>query len=278
MTSPATRDWDDLAATDPLWAVLTDERYRADRLTPEAEASFWASGEDYVRHVSELFRRHFDRDLAPERALDFGCGVGRVLLPIARRARFATGVDASHRMLERARAAAGSAGLANVTVKGDVPRGELFDFVNSVLVFQHIPTRPGLALLRQLLGSLRPGGLLAIQVLYARPRAGAVRRAGRWLYARARTVRWLARPLRRGAGPGEPYMQMNAYPLDEVFLGLAEHGVTQVHAVGSSEGGFSSLLLVGVREDRKEPKAREVALAREADETRPAPGGRAAGR
>lgn len=249
------RDWEALARTEPLWGVLTDERYRSTRITPELEQAFWLSGETYVRRLSDLFAAHFGRALAPRSAIDFGCGVGRLLIPLARLSAEAVGIDASPTMLAHARAACDRAGLANVSLLPGVPSGRAFDFVNSALVLQHIPVRHGLRLLDQLLACLAADGLLAIQIVYDRPRIGLLRRAARWGYANLRPVRALANRW-RGIASDTPYMQMNAYPLEQVFARLCAHGVSDVHVLLTKETGYKSAFIIG---SKKAPAAQHAA-------------------
>ena len=243
------QDWERLAQAEPMWAVLTDERYRSIRLTPESEKAFWQSGEAYVRHVGNLCTTHFGRPLAPHRALDFGCGVGRLLVPLARLSGEAVGVDASPTMLAHARSACDRAGLSNVSFLPSLPTQGAFDLVNSALVLQHIPVPSGLFLLDRLLACLAPGGLLAIQVLFSRPGNRPLRRAGRWLYANLRPLRWLANRWLGTAG-NAPYMQMNAYPLDLVFRKLYASSVSDLHVILTSQNDFASALIVGAKHDR----------------------------
>ena len=240
------QDWDDLARTEPLWAVLTDERYRSARLTPVAEREFWQSGEAYARHVADLCLTHLGRSLAPRRTLDFGCGVGRLLVPLARLSTDAVGIDVSPTMLAYARASCDRAGLSNVSLQSCLPTDRSFDFVNSALVLQHIPVRRGLLLLDQLLGCLAPRGRLALQILFGRPPSGPLTRTGRWLYANLPEVRPVLDRC-RGVAPHTPYMQMNSYPLGRVFARLDRHGLSELHVTLSSEGGFISALIVGTK-------------------------------
>ncbi len=240
------QDWDDLARTEPHWAVLTDDRYRSARLTSASERDFWQSGEAYVRHVVDLCLNHFGRSVAPHRTLDFGCGVGRLLIPLARLSAEAVGIDASPTMLAHARASCDRAGLSNVSLQSCLPTDRHFDFVNCALVMQHIPVQRGLLLLDQLLACIAPGGLLALQVLYGRPGSGLVRRAGRWFYAYVQPVRRILEHL-RGVAPHTPYMQMNAYPLEQVFARLHVHGLSDIHVVLTHESAFQSALIVGAK-------------------------------
>ena len=81
------RDWQQFGQTDPYWAVITVDDYRKDNLTADGLDRFYDSGETHVRWFFDVVRRHIDEGFAPRSALDFGCGVGRLALPLARRCR-----------------------------------------------------------------------------------------------------------------------------------------------------------------------------------------------
>ena len=89
------RDWETIGATDPYYGVLTDSRYRRGELDEEALREFFRSGEQHVDLIADIVRRVFGVQLCDGRALDVGCGVGRVVLALAPRFRSVTGVDVS---------------------------------------------------------------------------------------------------------------------------------------------------------------------------------------
>ena len=91
--------WDQHAATDPLWAVLAFPDKRGGRWTLQ---EFMKSGE---REIALLFHRFAELQLpAPSRrALDFGCGVGRLTQALARRMERVLGADISPVMIDLAR-------------------------------------------------------------------------------------------------------------------------------------------------------------------------------
>ena len=240
----AEREWERLARSEPYFAVLTDPRYRGAALTAELARSFWESGEAHVANLDILARRHFGQPLEPAAALDFGCGVGRLLMPIARRSGAALGVDASPAMLAHCAAACREAGLANVTLSDSIPRGRTFDFVNSLLVFQHIRPRLGARALAEVLGVLAPGGLLALHFLFDRPRNGTWGRLARAV-GRSFPIGPAIAALR--GGRDRPRFEMHAYSMNQILLELARRGVGEVHCCLASENGFSSALLLGRR-------------------------------
>src|SRR5437867_2168868 len=86
--------WEDLARTDPLWAILSDPAKRGNRWD---EQQFFHTGEEEIRevlrHIGSLGLR-----LRHARALDFGCGVGRLTQALAGRFTETHGVDISPSM------------------------------------------------------------------------------------------------------------------------------------------------------------------------------------
>ncbi len=240
-------DWKRYGDTDPYFGVLTDPRFRRDRLDAAALADFWGTGEAHVERLAALFAAHLGRELRPGRSLDFGCGVGRVLLPLARRSVQVVGVDVSPSMLAEARKATEAKGMANVELvefTGSLAglRGP-FDFVHSYIVLQHIPVDQGLALIAELLGLLAPGGLAMLQLTYAKPGEDALRASVRRVRSGVPMVNGLANLLGRRAW-SEPYMQMNPYDLNLVFLLFQTAGCHRVFTTFSDHGGALGVALL----------------------------------
>jgi len=93
-------DWKRVAEQDPFWGVLSGEEYRKDSMNTATFERFMASGEQYVESLFALIGRHLRSGFSPVRCLDVGCGVGRLLIPLAKRVREAVGVDIAPAMLE----------------------------------------------------------------------------------------------------------------------------------------------------------------------------------
>jgi SAM-dependent methyltransferase len=159
------RDWEDLGSVDPLWAILSHAGRRYGRWELE---EFMATGE---RHISEVMARaeSFGLPLGHDRALDFGCGIGRLTRPLAARFGEVVGIDISRPMIEQARKV--NADLANCSFVHNV-RPDLavladasFDFAYTNIVLMHLPSRRvAQAYLRELVRVLTPGGLLIFQM------------------------------------------------------------------------------------------------------------------
>jgi 2-polyprenyl-3-methyl-5-hydroxy-6-metoxy-1,4-benzoquinol methylase len=247
MTSPFSSDraWQQWGEQDPYFAVLTDQTLHQSRLTPEALAAFFQSGEVHVQDVFDTIRRHLDPAFRPRRALDFGSGVGRLLLPLARVVESVVGVDVSSAMLVEARRQANLRGLTNVTLlPSDDTLSQVtgsFDLVHSFLVLQHIPVARGERLILRLLELLEPGGVAALQVPYARA-ASPLRRIATWLRRTVPGVHGVLNLL-RGAPWGQPLMQMNAYDLGRLYRLFEASGINQVHARFTLDGQYHGVML-----------------------------------
>jgi SAM-dependent methyltransferase len=228
----AERYWQAVGEENPYWGVLTADAYRADNLTDDAVEALYASGEAHIDFVLGVVRRHLDEHFAPASALDFGCGVGRLVVPLAKRCPAVVGVDVSDGMLRRADERCARLGLANVRLLRDLPPGEAFDLVHSFIVFQHIPCPRGLAIIEELLGRLRDGGVGVLHLTYFNEPP-----------ARNSPLRRFARAARRLLRLGSPQMQMNAYDLNPILLALQRAGVRRLHLEYTDHGGCYGVLL-----------------------------------
>lgn len=236
--------WQYWGRTEPYFGVLTQPEFKSDGMQDGARARFFESGQRYVDFALATAARQLDPQFRPTRALDFGCGVGRLALPLARACEEVVGVDVSDGMLAEARANAKQQGISNVEfVKSDPTLSGVsgsFDFLNSLIVFQHIPTPRGEAIFRRLLGLLRDGGVGALHFTYAfGSGTSRARKALLQAYAAA-PVLWSVRNLAKGRPLREPMMQMNAYDLNRLFRILQESGCELVHPRFTETNTFGS--------------------------------------
>lgn len=92
-------EWERWGAKDPYFGVRTEDRFRKNNINAEIKKEFFNSGKLLIEHVINQCRLHVDSDFKPTRALDFGCGVGRMVIPLSRIAEDVVGVDVSESML-----------------------------------------------------------------------------------------------------------------------------------------------------------------------------------
>ena len=179
-------DWNQLGEVDPFWAVITDERFRAGRMDAPARETFYQSGVADIDHFHTALKHHFSAPDHFEACLDFGAGVGRLLVPMAQRAYQAVGVDIADSMRAVCQARLDELGLSSVKLAATPKEAATFgpfDWVNSFIVLQHIPPARGLALIADLIATVRPGGFLSLHVttfrdahLMSQDTAGPVRK------------------------------------------------------------------------------------------------------
>lgn len=245
MKQRADRDWDRLARTDPYWAVLTDRRFRGESLSEADRIEFFATGEQHVAHIFAALEAVAGAAPTPARALDFGCGVGRLLPGLARRCDSVTGADVSSRMVELARDTCRRLAIENAQViriddqltglAGD------FDFIHSVIVFQHIAPVRGERIFERLCARLMPGGVGAVHFTteaHDPPSARAM--------AAARDV---FRPLHmalnvmRGRPVGQPLMRMHLYSLPRLRAIVERQGCSLLDVSPLPEAAYEGALL-----------------------------------
>ena len=139
----------------------TPDRYTHGHHDSVLRSHRWRTAENSAGYLLGSLRPGMD-------VLDVGCGPGTITIDLARLVApgRALGIERAEGVLDEARAAAGSAGVANVAFRvGDAYALDLddgsFDVVHAHQVLQHL-TNPVAALV-EMRRVLRPGGLLAVR-------------------------------------------------------------------------------------------------------------------
>lgn len=157
-------DWTRLGSAEPLWAVCVD---------PDKRGGGWDDNEFLASGAAEIdgaLRRLTELGIRPEggRALDFGCGAGRLSNALAAHFETVVGVDISAPMLAEARRLDRSGGRIDFRLN-DAPDlaafdDGSFDLVYTDLVLQHLPPALAAGYLREFTRVVRPGGAMVIGV------------------------------------------------------------------------------------------------------------------
>lgn len=244
------REWERWGASSPYYGVLSVERFRQPQLTPEAEEGFFASGDAHVTSILSVIEKNFG-SFEIARALDFGCGVGRVSIPLAKIAVEVVGMDISRSMLAIAAEHSEAHGLHNIKfVESDdeltAATGK-FEFVHSYIVLQHIHPTRGSRIIGNLAELVSIGGYLAIQ-FYTKCNATTLERnltKARYLFPPANWCRNIlkTRPV------FEQAMQLHTYDLGRILRTLRKSGFPEVTLLLDSEahGTFESAFLLARR-------------------------------
>lgn len=249
--------WEQWGARDPYFGVLTHPKFRSSALTDEAKDEFFAFGKNHVDHVLNTCRRYLDPGFAPQRVLDFGCGVGRLVLPFAQTSAEVVGVDVSPSMLAEARRNCEQKKLQNVKlVMSDDTLSAVtgqFDLVHTVIVIQHIDIGRGLALFEQLVKRVRPGGIGALHVTFAwhlhdathgvppnqsLPQVSApASPQGDEGRSSEDDVGSAKKDEQAGKSDFDPEMQMNYYNMSQLMFIIQRAGCGMVHSELTDHGG-----------------------------------------
>ncbi|HEV7484651.1 MAG TPA: class I SAM-dependent methyltransferase [Thermoanaerobaculia bacterium] len=212
-------DWEELARREPYFPVLTNEGVR--------EEAFLETGDADIALLLPAIAAMLGREVPLTSVLDFGCGAGRLTIPLAWRAVHVVGADIAPSVLEHARKNALDAGVSNVTF---VEIGEVegrFDFICSLLVFQHIRPAEGYKLIRSLLRLLNPRGVAVLQVPLE-PSGGGLRRLARMRMKRVGVRRILPHRIQMPS-----WMKTNAYDERVVIRDVAAAGAVLIGRFGS---------------------------------------------
>jgi len=156
------QDWNRRAKEDAnFYVAFTREK--------QQDEEFLSTGAEVVARLEGELPRLPPGPKEQRRALEIGCGPGRLLMPMSRHFGEVHGVDISDEMVSLARQKLAHIPHAQVHVNSgsdlSLFAGGYFDFVYSWIVFQHIPDKQVvLSYLREAQRVLKPGGILACQI------------------------------------------------------------------------------------------------------------------
>lgn len=237
------RTFERLGDEDPLHAVLTRQGKEGNRWDEE---EFFELGR---KRIAEVLGHVESLDLTTPRgrALDFGCGVGRLTQALAGHFREVVGVDISSSMIEAARRHDRFHDrvryLVNTTDRLADLEDSSFDFVFSTKTLQHIPPQHARIYVSELVRVLRPGGVLVFQFRNG-PHIEPGTLRGRLYHLRRHHLRGIIRRLR-----GRPGYEMHVLSAAHLKRRIAEEGGRVVDVRDLSRGKpMKSLRFVVVKE------------------------------
>ncbi len=241
------KDWKKWGEKDPYFGVVSHPQFRSGCIEQNRD-DFFSSGEQFIAEVLSQADRYFGRTGRRGSALDFGCGVARLTIPLARRFKHVDGADVSAFMLDEARSNCKSFAIDNV--KFHLTNGTIdlvrwprrYDFVNSYIVLQHIPVQRGYAIINSLLGLLADDGIAMLHVSLRRNLPPA--RAAAYQIRHKIPLAGYALNLLQRKPLLAPQMQMNEYDLPRVLEIFSRHNMKEVSVTSEIHQGVQTARLI----------------------------------
>jgi SAM-dependent methyltransferase len=241
--------WEKLGKRDPYFGVLADDKFSTGKII-ENRDEFFHTGQQSVAHTLHRYEAHFGA-LPRRSALDHGCGVGRLTLPLAREFEKVVALDVSPSMISEAKANADRFSVTNAdfSLADDKLSNAVgqSDFVNSYMVLQHIPVRRGLQIVSRLIDRVAPGG--GFHIHFSQRSDGLASRSLWWASHHIPGVK-IWQNIRAGRAWNAPGMQMNNYPLNKIALILTDHGIKESALLTEQHGKFLTCGLIGRKPER----------------------------
>jgi len=156
--------WNKFGQDDPLWAILSEVNKKNKKWDKK---EFFKTGEYEIDNIIKYINS-FGLNVHTNRALDFGCGVGRLTQQLANYFEEVHGVDISQSFLD----------LANeynqnkekiyyhLNENSDLKlfSNSYFNFIYTNITLQHIKPKISKKYIREFLRILNPGGVLIFQL------------------------------------------------------------------------------------------------------------------
>ena len=156
--------WNQWGKTDPFWAILSDPAKRDGKWDT---AAFFKTGEDWMRRVMD-YVQSLGVPLNRGRALDFGCGAGRLTQAMCQHFEQCDGVDIAPSMINLAERfnRFGARCRYHLNNASDLRlfANDSFDFVYSIIVLQHMEPQYSGKYVEEFVRVLKPGGLCVFQL------------------------------------------------------------------------------------------------------------------
>jgi len=238
-----------------MWAILTQ---------PDKKEGGWTTAEFLATGLREIeaVLAYLDvvvPGLARRRAMDFGCGLGRLTQALAARFEAAVGVDIAPSMIEQARALTTDPRctfVLNTSADLRAFADDTFELVYSNITLQHMEPRYARAYIREFVRVASPQGA----VLFQLPAGPAPRRHDPTVWGRAKSaLRAVVPPGLASAydnwkrsRAGEPLMEGHGIPRDEVVALLEACGaaIRDVRDDDSAAPGWPSYRYCAVKSGR----------------------------
>jgi 2-polyprenyl-3-methyl-5-hydroxy-6-metoxy-1,4-benzoquinol methylase len=255
--SSTDKDWEKWGADNPFHGVLSDDKFLDKDIDKQAVKEFYNSGKADIDGVIKIISQiNGGKPPKFKKAVDFGCGVGRLTVPLAAHAAKTVGIDVSPSMIKVAARHTPKPLKSKIkyVVSGggsslSLPRG--YDLVHSFIVLQHIPPKRGEKFIKKMLGGLDDGGYAALHITIGR-RATGSQKTVTWLRDKLPPVHYAANAA-KGRPVLTPRMRMHYYDLKRIVEIFNQHGFNSIDLSFTDHGGYLGVMIIGQKTKRLKP-------------------------
>jgi len=157
-------NWDKFGKIDPLWSILTDPHKKGNKWQID---EFFETGIKEIEKVME-YVESLDVSIRYKKALDFGCGVGRLTQALAKYFDEVHGVDIAPSMIELANKYNQYDSKCNYHLNEEdnlnLFSNNVFDFIYTNITLQHMKPKYAKNYINEFLRILSSNGLLIFQI------------------------------------------------------------------------------------------------------------------
>ncbi len=244
------KNWDDFGKTDPLWSIMTVKEKKNNKWDLK---DFFGTGAEKAEHLIKEIK--FSNPSAKYgKALDFGCGAGRITNHLGNYFQEAIGADIAPSMIELAKKYKTNANckfLVNKDPDLKLFYDNSFDFVFSLITLQHMKQKYSQGYIKELARVLKPEGT----IIFNLPSKSKSFKDGliEFLYPQpARTVAHFAKQkifnFLKLKNPAQgPIMEMHYVNKKKVIKNLAEAGIKIIKVSEYFDGPLVCYEYLGIK-------------------------------
>ena len=223
------KNWEEFGETDPMWSIITN---------PDKKGNKWKTDDFFATGVSEIttvmkYIKPFEQANFRARALDFGCGMGRLTQALSNHFAEVHGIDIAASMITLAKEhnKHGEKCQYTLNTKNDLTvfPDDHFDFIYSNITLQHMEPRFMKNYLSEFARILKPNGLLVFQL--PSEAKVSILKLNKFLPS----LLYLYRKLKYGFST--PIMEMYYINKKELVPFMQQHGAMLVDAVPYESAG-----------------------------------------
>ncbi|MCD6579858.1 class I SAM-dependent methyltransferase [bacterium] len=156
--------WDKLGKEDPLWAVLSISQKKGNKWNIK---EFFETGEREINNLMDYLNR-LNIKLDKNKALDFGCGVGRLTRAMTPYFSEIVGVDIAPSMIKIAKELNDNKDkcvyILNETENLEIFKDDTFDFIYTNITLGHMKKKYARKYIEEFFRILRPNGTVIFQL------------------------------------------------------------------------------------------------------------------